>query len=902
MITMNHKLLSLAAVMLLAVAGTAAALDAQLDMNFQNPVAVKGVTGGYVKFSTPTSGAQFEGTSASGTPLTGQNVMMFAAAQSSTGQGDIGKMYMDVGSGYYILLQGDSLHRGVAYFDTPDGKKHRLDSSNTATDWRIVSFQVYSVSTTSAKTGVYSLAANYRDNPSATINGWNWQGSGFAYTSAYQTQPFTDTNGDTKTLSYLPNNYFGLAYLGAGGAATPVPTATTAPAQTLCTDSDSGIDYYRRGTAAISNKQTGQAITAYTDSCAGDTLTEYRCTGSPTLGNMQATAENKPCASLNSGSYTYTCSNGACVSTATPTPAAMTCTDYDGGKSYGTASYTIDSNGVRRDDSCPSSTTLTEQYCYNTATGAVMASGTAIPTLESYACPNGCSGGKCNPAPTATPVASCPAGQFTCSGDNTRCVTACPGDACTDGAWRCSGSSSQNCGRTCTLNTPAVCSASGWSTIANCATGCNSATGQCNPATPTPYVPSNCDATQAGVSRCSASGVETCNQVCTLFVFCGWQWQTTQTCSALGCESSPTVRCATPTPIPCPTDECVVNALQCSGSNQQKCVSTAVTVGTRTCQVAKWQTQQTCASGCTGGACIVPLPESCSIAPAASQQQTARFTVTLNNIVGSPAATTFTYNANADGATPASSPAGNQQATATKTGAAWVTTLSGAYPVTTQTTYRVTARTPAGSTCSNVVTVLPPATALPSCAIALNPTTRTGAGSATATGTLSSAASVASVKVNCNTHSLTPGTTTPAGYNAAPLSGVTFTSNCGYAAVTATTAYTVSGQVTLSDGRSATCGTATFYSLPATPPTPSPTTPPALCGTVSDPACPGGRLVDGGTHPNGCPKPKICLPNSTHPQPGDQPGPAVFVVTVYTTDGVTWKIKSTPVILTENLG
>jgi hypothetical protein len=101
-----------------------------------------------------------------------------------------------------------------------------------------------------------------------------------------------------------------------------------------CIDSDGGIDYDTKGTAT-KGQDTG------TDSCDGDVLTEYYCSGN------QIVPTTKTC--------DYGCQNGACSE-------APLCYDSDGGKVY-TVKGTISIGVESIPDACIDATTLLEYYC-----------------------------------------------------------------------------------------------------------------------------------------------------------------------------------------------------------------------------------------------------------------------------------------------------------------------------------------------------------------------------------------------------------------------------------------------------------------------------------------------------------------------------------------------------------
>ncbi|MDO8553858.1 MAG: hypothetical protein Q7S22_03570 [Candidatus Micrarchaeota archaeon] len=139
----------------------------------------------------------------------------------------------------------------------------------------------------------------------------------------------------------------------------------------ICTDTDGGRNYTRRGTTVSFNNSTRVAETK-TDKCVlgGMLLTEYYCASDRNIISYL---------------YPCSCSDGACNP-----PSPRTCTDSDNGKNYSRRGTTISSNAtesIEETDSCLAGR-LVEYYCrLNNMTGS-----------ETHDCPEGCSYGKCNPA------------------------------------------------------------------------------------------------------------------------------------------------------------------------------------------------------------------------------------------------------------------------------------------------------------------------------------------------------------------------------------------------------------------------------------------------------------------------------------------------------------------------
>jgi len=139
------------------------------------------------------------------------------------------------------------------------------------------------------------------------------------------------------------------------------------PKPNSCSDSDSGIDYYDKGT--VSGYYKNQYYSK-TDSCNDQTLTEFYCQGSKAY------------------SQTYTCSygcvNGACVKQ------PNTCSDTDNGNIYqkGTVSGIFQGQSYSYSDYCSQSGTNIHEYSCN--------NGLVVNT--NYVCTAGCDNGACKKA------------------------------------------------------------------------------------------------------------------------------------------------------------------------------------------------------------------------------------------------------------------------------------------------------------------------------------------------------------------------------------------------------------------------------------------------------------------------------------------------------------------------
>jgi len=177
------------------------------------------------------------------------------------------------------------------------------------------------------------------------------------------------------------------------GVPTPIKTIVN------CTDSDGGINYFKKGTAVSG---TGKK----TDLCVNTTsIREYYCKNNNILQIYYGCPSG--------------CSNGACINQNN----TITCTDSDGGKNY-YIKGTCTSTGATAPDIClpdsqnPSVIRLNEKYC-----------GTNGCTNEIYICPIGtsCTDGACKAQTYANETVRCdfmPSYNTThiCSSDKGNCT------------------------------------------------------------------------------------------------------------------------------------------------------------------------------------------------------------------------------------------------------------------------------------------------------------------------------------------------------------------------------------------------------------------------------------------------------------------------------------------------
>lgn len=149
-----------------------------------------------------------------------------------------------------------------------------------------------------------------------------------------------------------------------------------------CTDSDSGIDYYNKGTiyglwaydSHPSAKEGEKDYCAWVNkenevsTCEGNScmLVEFYCTSSTHFGNTP-----------------YTCPNGCSYGRCNPAPEPIRCTDSDNGKNYYTKGKVVTSDESMW-DYCKSDNVLVELTCDE-------AGGKAY----DYTCPYGCEEGRC---------------------------------------------------------------------------------------------------------------------------------------------------------------------------------------------------------------------------------------------------------------------------------------------------------------------------------------------------------------------------------------------------------------------------------------------------------------------------------------------------------------------------
>ena len=136
-----------------------------------------------------------------------------------------------------------------------------------------------------------------------------------------------------------------------------------------CTDYDGGKDYYKKSSVLIKNPDGSEKW--YNDACTGDGKSVYEnyCKDASTWAMETYTCPNG-------------CSNGACIA------GTQTCYDYDGGKDYYKKSSVLitEASGTQHwyNDQCYDSTKVMENYCDGNNDA-----------IDVYACPNGCSDGKC---------------------------------------------------------------------------------------------------------------------------------------------------------------------------------------------------------------------------------------------------------------------------------------------------------------------------------------------------------------------------------------------------------------------------------------------------------------------------------------------------------------------------
>lgn len=159
--------------------------------------------------------------------------------------------------------------------------------------------------------------------------------------------------------------------------------------QSICTDSDSGLNYYVRGTVTGTDGARAQ------DTCSNEkTLVEAYCAVS------------------GKDSVVFTCPeicvNGACTSRSSSSSSQLSCTDSDGGQAYFVRGTVTGTDGRQTDDVCIDGKTLAEAYC------TVSGSDTVI-----VACPEACVNGACASLPSSSSSVSsssvrnaCPVNPF----------------------------------------------------------------------------------------------------------------------------------------------------------------------------------------------------------------------------------------------------------------------------------------------------------------------------------------------------------------------------------------------------------------------------------------------------------------------------------------------------------
>jgi hypothetical protein len=198
------------------------------------------------------------------------------------------------------------------------------------------------------------------------------------------------------------------------------------PPPDSCTDSDLGAtDYTTQGTVI---EVSGGTTNPYTDSCSGDTLTEWGCSGDSAISS--------PYDCINEGAG-WTCSGGECI------PPGDSCTDTDGldYTNQGTVSGIDGGAPFTWTDSCPDGSSLREYWCdasndwrftENTCdnllitTGATCSGGICIPPVSgSYYCNDDGDGGysdtssgTCSPFPGCIPAGCQEAAGNDCNDSN----------------------------------------------------------------------------------------------------------------------------------------------------------------------------------------------------------------------------------------------------------------------------------------------------------------------------------------------------------------------------------------------------------------------------------------------------------------------------------------------------
>jgi hypothetical protein len=141
----------------------------------------------------------------------------------------------------------------------------------------------------------------------------------------------------------------------------------------VCRDFDDGLNYYVNSSVVVRYNSISHS---YADMCLDNfTVAEGYC--------QDQLATNFSIA------Y-YNCTNGCYDGKCRVSP-ITTCTDFDHGLNYATASYVIvrtDSNvSMRYDDTCKNRIVLAEGYCPTTTASTF--------SISYYNCTNGCSDGRC---------------------------------------------------------------------------------------------------------------------------------------------------------------------------------------------------------------------------------------------------------------------------------------------------------------------------------------------------------------------------------------------------------------------------------------------------------------------------------------------------------------------------
>lgn len=183
-----------------------------------------------------------------------------------------------------------------------------------------------------------------------------------------------------------------------GGACNPTTTTvrqTTTTHPDYCTDTDGGVNYYRRGSCTGYNSDFTQYYTTEEDCINQNQL--YECWCEPD-GRKNGVIHSCP----------QGCQDGRCVGTTTTTHSTTTttyttttsthpanCVDTDGGQDYYVRGSTTGLNNQNQ------WTTFTD-YCGGNQLQEFWCNYDNKAILTQHNCPTGCANGKCNPTTTTT--------------------------------------------------------------------------------------------------------------------------------------------------------------------------------------------------------------------------------------------------------------------------------------------------------------------------------------------------------------------------------------------------------------------------------------------------------------------------------------------------------------------